>query len=193
MKEFAQVKSFARIESACVFSFGLLFLIHSISEGSKNWGFEKSGFHCTSKENEKLALVNDDFVTSIRRIDHRPSCNSCFWSWACCQIFLCLERHTNETKGSIQSRIACQTADHCDMSYLPLCQNIFFQNHSYWKCVPPRSSFLCISNSYERFCKMTRFETGSQGNLKMPYWLSFKQTLRKILFCLSLIKPVLPE
>ena len=29
MKAFAQVKSFARMESACVFSFGLLFLIHS--------------------------------------------------------------------------------------------------------------------------------------------------------------------
>ena len=28
--------------------------------------------------------------------------NSCYWSWARCQIFLCLERHTNEAKGSIQ-------------------------------------------------------------------------------------------
>ena len=42
MKEFAQVKSFARIESACVFSFGLLFLIHSISQikhSSLPWHF----------------------------------------------------------------------------------------------------------------------------------------------------------
>ena len=36
--------------------------------------------------------------------------------------FLCLERHTNEVKGSIQSRIdllasfACQTANDCDKS-----------------------------------------------------------------------------
>ena len=32
MKAFTQVKSFARMKSACVFSFGLLFLIHSISQ-----------------------------------------------------------------------------------------------------------------------------------------------------------------
>ena len=49
--------------------------------------------------------------------------NSCYWSWACCQIFFCLESHTNEAKGSIQSRIdpfasfACQTADNRDKSY----------------------------------------------------------------------------
>ena len=28
--------------------------------------------------------------------------NSCYWSWACCRIFLCLESHTNEAKGSIK-------------------------------------------------------------------------------------------
>ena len=49
--------------------------------------------------------------------------NSCYWSWARCQIFLCLERHTNEAKGSIQCRIdpfasfACQTADNFNKSY----------------------------------------------------------------------------
>ena len=49
--------------------------------------------------------------------------NSCYWSWARCQIFLCLERHTNEAKGSIQCKVdpfasfACQTADNCDKSY----------------------------------------------------------------------------
>ena len=49
--------------------------------------------------------------------------NSWYWSWACCQIFLCLDRHANEAKGSIQCRIdafapfACQTADNCDKSY----------------------------------------------------------------------------
>ena len=49
--------------------------------------------------------------------------NSCYWSGARCQIFLCLERHTNEAKGSIQSRtdpfasLACQTADNYDKSY----------------------------------------------------------------------------
>ena len=31
--------------------------------------------------------------------------NSCYWSWARCQIFLCLEWHTNEAKESIQFRI----------------------------------------------------------------------------------------
>ena len=52
-----------------------------------------------------------------------PEINSCFWSWARCQTFLCLERHSNEAKGSIQCRIdlfasfACQTADNCDKSY----------------------------------------------------------------------------
>ena len=46
-------------------------------------------------------------------------CISCYWSWACCQIFLCLERHTIEANESIQRRIdpfasfACQTADNC--------------------------------------------------------------------------------
>ena len=49
--------------------------------------------------------------------------NSCYWSWARCQILLCLERHTNEAKGSIQCSIdpfasfACQTADNYDKSY----------------------------------------------------------------------------
>ena len=43
--------------------------------------------------------------------------NSCHWSWACCQIFLCLEGHKNKAKGPMQCRIdpfasfACQTAD----------------------------------------------------------------------------------
>ena len=31
--------------------------------------------------------------------------NSSYCSWACGQIFLCLKRHTNEAKGSIQCRI----------------------------------------------------------------------------------------
>ena len=56
--------------------------------------------------------------------------NSYYSSWACCQIFLCSERHTNEAKGSMQSWIdhfasfACQTADNCDKSYwITLCSN----------------------------------------------------------------------
>ena len=46
------------------------------------------------------------------------------WSWAHCEMFLCLEQHTNEAKGSIQwgvdliASFACQTADNCDKSYL---------------------------------------------------------------------------
>ena len=50
-------------------------------------------------------------------------CNSCYWSWACCQRLFCSERHTNEAKESIQSRIdpfasfVCQTADNCNKSY----------------------------------------------------------------------------
>ena len=53
--------------------------------------------------------------TSINDIFDKQ-CNSCYWIWVRCQIFLCLERHTNETKGSIQCSIdpfvsfACQTA-----------------------------------------------------------------------------------
>ena len=48
---------------------------------------------------------------------------SCSWSWARCQIFLCLEPHTNEATGSIQCRIdpfasfAWHAADNCDKSY----------------------------------------------------------------------------
>ena len=37
---------------------------------------------------------------------------SCYWRWARCQIFLCLERHTNEAKGSIQNwpfRLVCMS------------------------------------------------------------------------------------
>ena len=32
--------------------------------------------------------------------------NSCYWSWARCQIFLFLERHTNEAKRSKQRRMS---------------------------------------------------------------------------------------
>ena len=41
-------------------------------------------------------------------------CNSCYRSWACCQMFLCWERHTNEARGSEQFRyikIQPQTID----------------------------------------------------------------------------------
>ena len=70
--------------------------------------------------------------------------NSCYWSWARCQIFLCLERHTYEAKGSIQcsidpfSSFACQTADNCDKSYserhLTL-SNLVFMPKSSPKCM----------------------------------------------------------
>ena len=49
--------------------------------------------------------------------------NSCYRSWARCQIFLCLERHTNEAKGSVQCSndpfpsFASQTTDNSDKSY----------------------------------------------------------------------------
>jgi len=49
--------------------------------------------------------------------------NSSYCSWACGQIFLCLKRHTNETKGSIQSKIdpfasfGSQTADNFNNSF----------------------------------------------------------------------------
>ena len=62
------------------------------------------------------------FVPEIFKVSYYA--NSCYWSWARRQIFLCLERHTNEAKVSIQCRIdpfasfACQTADICDKSYL---------------------------------------------------------------------------
>ena len=62
--------------------------------------------------------------------------NSCYRSWAHCQIFLCLERHTNEAKGSIQCRIdpfasvACQTADNCDKSYCDQYISIYAFNFS---------------------------------------------------------------
>ena len=49
--------------------------------------------------------------------------NSAYCCWACVQIFLCLERYTNEADGSIQSKIyryasfVCQTADNFNNSY----------------------------------------------------------------------------
>ena len=44
---------------------------------------------------------------------------------------LCLERHTNEAKGSIQNRIdpfasfACQTTDNCNKSYFANFENLY--------------------------------------------------------------------
>ena len=75
---------------------------------------------CT-KHNRIVVLI-----LRIGELTNRKRCwlrNSCYWSWAHYQIFLCLERHTNEASGSIQCRIdpfasfACQTDDNCDKRY----------------------------------------------------------------------------
>ena len=65
-----------------------------------------------------------DFIDGMFNLtSNLKNCNSCYWSRARCQIFLCLERHTNEAKGSVQCGIdpfalfACQTTDNCDKSY----------------------------------------------------------------------------
>ena len=78
--------------------------------------------------NPLLSFHRISTVTSLRQYAKRNwvryrTCNSYYWSWACFQIFLCLERHTNEAKGSVESKsncfasFACQTAFYCDKTY----------------------------------------------------------------------------
>ena len=74
--------------------------------------------------------------------------NSCYWSCACGQIFICLGRHTNESKGSIQSTtdpfasFACQTADNCDKNYCPLMQRTLAERPDEILCYPVSSDEL---------------------------------------------------
>ena len=50
--------------------------------------------------------------------------NSCYYSWACRQSFLCLRLHSDEAYGSIQwkmthkPRLHVKTADNCNNSHL---------------------------------------------------------------------------
>ena len=90
---------------------------------------------------------------TFQRALWRPSGNSCYWSWACCEIFLCLERQTNEAKGSIQCRIdplasfACQTADNCNKSYC----------WTPWAHFDPKLNFiLVVTSKLQVFAKHNR-------------------------------------
>ena len=62
-------------------------------------------------------------IVPITNIQGELLFNSCYYSRACSQLFFCLKRHTNETNGSIQSKIypfvsfALQTANNCNRSY----------------------------------------------------------------------------
>ena len=81
--------------------------------------------------------------------------NSCYWTCACCHIFPCWERNTNEVKGSIQSRIdpfasfACKTADNCNKSFshprvTVLCTILAI----YLSFFPPKHFFLINHKNY---------------------------------------------
>ena len=96
------------------------------------------------------------------------------------QIFLCLERHTNEAKGSIQSRIdpfasfACQTADNCDKSYsLHHCRDTFRSGNN------TRTTKTTIGARYWSFVRVARYLVF----LKQLYGYSFYQCYISTLNC----------
>ena len=57
------------------------------------------------------------------------SSNSCYSSWACCQIFLCLERHRNEEKRAIYTEVSLSPR----LSFKPLITVITAIEQKYYR------------------------------------------------------------
>ena len=93
---------------------------------------EANKTHLDGTTHEQTAghVVGSELSANGKEEKNVSNDNSCHWGRVWSQISLCLERHTNEAKGSTQSRIdtiasfACQTADNCDKS----CKAVFHRS-----------------------------------------------------------------